>query len=71
MTSEPLWTAKDVAAYLRASVKWVYHHASKGNLPCVHLVGLRRFEPAAIRAWKDANRSGSEKPPAKVVPLHG
>ena len=70
MTSEPLWTAKDVAAYLRASVKWVYHHASKGNLPCIHVGGLRRFEPAKVREWLEAHRSGSEKPLAKVVPIH-
>ena len=48
---EPLWDAKDVAAYLKASLKWVYLHASKGTLPCCHVGGLRRFEPEAIRAW--------------------
>jgi excisionase family DNA binding protein len=47
----PLWDAKEVAAYLKTSLKWVYLHASKGTLPCCHVGGLRRFEPDAIRAW--------------------
>jgi excisionase family DNA binding protein len=66
---EPLWTVADVAAFLKTSKKWVYHHASTGRLPCVHVGGLRRFEPAAIRAWVDANRAGSAQPLAKILPL--
>jgi excisionase family DNA binding protein len=56
---EPLWDAKEVAAYLKASLKWVYLHASKGTLPCCHVGGLRRFEPEAIRAWARGERDGS------------
>jgi excisionase family DNA binding protein len=64
MTStESLWDAKDVAAYLKASTKWVYLHASKGTLPCLHVGGLRRFEPEAIRAWMRGKRDNA------VVPL--
>ena len=56
---ESLWTARDVAAFLKTSTKWVYHHASTGTLPCVHVAGFRRFEPAVIRAWVEAHRAAS------------
>jgi excisionase family DNA binding protein len=46
-----MWTAKDVAAYLKASRSWVYLHAEDGTLPSVRIGGLRRFIPAQIRAW--------------------
>ncbi len=48
---EPLWTAKDVAAYLKVSRAWVYQHAEDGTLPSVRIGGLRRFLPARIRAF--------------------
>jgi excisionase family DNA binding protein len=63
MTSEPLWTVDDVAAFLKVSKAWVYKRASSGELPCRHLGGLRRFEPAAIRRYIQGERAGS------VVPL--
>jgi excisionase family DNA binding protein len=58
-TLAPLWNAKDVAVYLKASLKWVYHHASRGTLPCLHVGGLRRFDPEAIRAWARGERANS------------
>jgi hypothetical protein len=51
MPDDRLWTAKDVAAYLNASVSWVYLHADAGTLPSVKVVGLRRFIPTQIRAF--------------------
>jgi excisionase family DNA binding protein len=66
---EPLLDAKEVAALLGVSPKWVYAHAAKGRIPCVHVGGLRRFEPAAIRAWLESNRAGSAQPLAKILPL--
>jgi excisionase family DNA binding protein len=45
-----LWDANDVAAYLKVSRSWVYHRAEAGQLPCVRVGGLLRFDPAAIRA---------------------
>jgi excisionase family DNA binding protein len=47
---ERLWDANDVAKYLKASRSWVYHRAEAGQLPCVRVGGLLRFDPAAIRA---------------------
>ncbi len=51
VSNEPLWTVKDVAAYLRTSTSWVYSHADDGTLPSVRIGGLRRFQPEAIRAY--------------------
>jgi len=48
---ECLWDATDVARFLKASRSWVYQRAQAGQLPCVKIGGLLRFEPAAIRAF--------------------
>ena len=64
--SEPLWTVKQVAAYLQASPSWVYMHADDGTLPSVKIGGLRRFHPEAIRAY-----ARGEWKPAPVVPFPG
>jgi excisionase family DNA binding protein len=46
-----LWTAREVAKHLRASISWVYKAAERGELPCIRLGAMLRFDPAAIRAW--------------------
>ncbi|PTL84077.1 helix-turn-helix domain-containing protein [Vitiosangium sp. GDMCC 1.1324] len=48
---EALWDANDVARFVKASRSWVYQRAQAGQLPCVKIGGLLRFEPAAIRAF--------------------
>jgi predicted DNA-binding transcriptional regulator AlpA len=45
-----LWDANDVAAFLKVSRSWVYHRAEAGQLPCVRVGGLLRFDPSTIRA---------------------
>ncbi len=51
-----LWTADQVAAYLHASRSWVYQRAASGELPCVKIIGLLRFEPETIRAFARGER---------------
>lgn len=46
-----LWDANDVATYLRVSRSWVYHRAECGELQCLHVGGLIRFDPEAVRAF--------------------
>ncbi len=48
--TDELWTAEDVARFLKTSRSWVYHRAQAGQLPCVKIGGLLRFDPGAIRA---------------------
>ena len=47
---ENLWTVTEVAAFLRSSTSWVYKAAEKGELPCIRLGAMLRFDPQAIRA---------------------
>ena len=49
MNEEALWTAKEVAFFLKCSVNWVYLHSASGTLPHVKVGGLLRFVPEAIK----------------------
>jgi len=62
---EPLWMVADVAAYLRVSRSWVYHRAEVGELPCLRIGALLRFDPEEIRAFA----RGERPPGAKVIPM--
>jgi len=64
-SEEALWTASDVAQYLKLSRSWVYQRAEAGLLPCLRIGGSLRFEPAAIRAFA----RGASVLNAKVLPL--
>lgn len=46
---DALWTVKDVAAYLQTSTSWVYHRAAAGELPCIRVGRLLRFNPNEIK----------------------
>ncbi|MBI5509039.1 MAG: helix-turn-helix domain-containing protein [Deltaproteobacteria bacterium] len=62
---EGLWDATDVGAYVKASRSWVYQKAESGELPCLRLGGLLRFDPEAVRAWvRDREHR------ATVTPIH-
>jgi excisionase family DNA binding protein len=50
-TFQSLWTANDVAAYLKVSRSWVYHRAESGELPYLRIGALLRFDPERIRAY--------------------
>jgi excisionase family DNA binding protein len=61
--ADSLWTAKEVAAFMKASRGWVYQHAEAGTLPSVKVLGLRRFIPAQIRAFA----AGEPIPPSNIL----
>jgi excisionase family DNA binding protein len=50
-----LWTAAEVASYLKTSRSWVYQATASGRLPSVRVGHLRRFDPARIKAWATAS----------------
>lgn len=52
--SEPLWTAEDVAAFLRVSLSMVYKLRRTGALPAIRVGALFRFQPDAVRAFAGA-----------------
>jgi excisionase family DNA binding protein len=62
---ETLWTAADVAAYLKLSRSWVYHRAEANELPHFKIGGQLRFCPAEIRAYV----RGTKPEVARVVPF--
>ena len=64
---EQLWTAADVARFLKCSRAWVYREASAGRLPSVDFLGLRRFDPATIRAMA----AKGTREPGRVMPFTG
>ncbi len=45
-----LWSADDVAAYLRTSRSWVYKAAADGTLPSIRIGSVLRFLPASVEA---------------------
>ncbi len=62
---EGLWDAEGLAAFLSCSKSWVYDAEAAGKLPSLHIGGMLRFEPEAIRRLLRGGRAG-----AKVIPLH-
>ena len=58
-----LWTALDVARFLRVSRSWVYRETSAGRLPYSRILGLVRYDPAELRALQAKGRQA----PARVV----
>jgi excisionase family DNA binding protein len=59
-----LWDANDTARYLKVSRSWVYQRAESGELPCLHVGGLIRFDPVTVRAF-----ARGEVQPTKVLPF--
>ncbi|HET9933964.1 MAG TPA: helix-turn-helix domain-containing protein [Polyangiaceae bacterium] len=64
---DELWTAADVAAYLKVSRSWVYHRAEANLLPYVRIGGLLRFEPEAVRQYARDGSSDMQRP--RALPL--
>jgi predicted DNA-binding transcriptional regulator AlpA len=61
-----LWTAAEVARYLKVSRSWVYRETGAGRLPCSRILGLVRYDPAEIRRMKE---EGRQRPAAVILPL--
>ncbi len=56
--ADALWTAEDVAAFLRVSLSMVYKLRRTGTLPAIRVGALFRFEPDAIRTFARGEREG-------------
>ena len=57
-SSERLWTAQDVAAYLTVPLATLYQWRYLGTGPTAYRVGRHlRYEPAAVQAWLDQRAS--------------
>ncbi len=63
MSPEPLWTVRDLAAFVKSTPDAVYRWVELGMVPCIRLGRSIRFDPAVIREWL-ASRS---VPAGKVI----
>jgi excisionase family DNA binding protein len=57
-TDSALWTAQEVAAFLRLNEQTVRRMAARGDLPCVRVGGGLRFVPSDITRWVSARKEG-------------
>ncbi len=69
-TDESLWTATDVAQYLKVSRSWVYHRSESGELPYVRIGALLRFQPNAIRAYAEQSATPAPHARSLTAPIH-
>ena len=60
-----MWRAKDLAAFLKVSLSWVYKRTEAGDIPCHRKHGVVRYDPEEIRSW--LKERGDCR--AKVYPL--
>ncbi len=49
-----------VAEYLGCSASWVYKAAQRGELPCIRIGAMLRFDTEAIRAFAHSRASGRQ-----------
>jgi excisionase family DNA binding protein len=65
---ESLWTAKDVAAYLKVSRSLVYKLAENATLPSLTIGACRRFEPEVVQRFARGEIRG--EPQGRVVEIN-
>jgi excisionase family DNA binding protein len=59
-----LLTVEQVAAILGMRKSWVYERTLRGEIPCVKLGALLRFDPEDISRYVEAHKAGQGKRPA-------
>jgi excisionase family DNA binding protein len=64
---EALWTAQDVANYLRVSLSMVYKLAGTGELPRLHIGACVRFAPEIVRRFARGEVRG--EPEGRIVEI--
>jgi predicted DNA-binding transcriptional regulator AlpA len=57
-TSGPLVNAKDVAAFLGMSLRWVHEQTRLDRIPHYHFGRAIRFDLAGVRAWMQHRLQG-------------
>jgi excisionase family DNA binding protein len=66
---EPLWTSKEVSAYLRIGKNRPAVMARTGELPGIRIGRYLRFDPAVVRAYVEALRQNGQTPALSIGPL--
>ena len=62
---EPLWTAKDAAAYMRVSPSMIYKLSQSAELPCLKIGSCLRFDPEVVRRFARGEIRG--EPEGRVI----
>ncbi len=57
---ETLWTASDVAKYLKLCTKTIYTKAYKGEIPSVKFGRSLRFKPSVIKKLVKRKKNSDE-----------
>lgn len=57
---ETLWTAVDVARYLKCSRSLIYQKAEAGMIPYLRVGGLLRFDPHVVQRWVRGESAGAQ-----------
>jgi excisionase family DNA binding protein len=55
MNPDCQWKVKEAARFLSCSVSWIYKAAAKGEIPCVRIGTMLRFDPEQLRAFAKAH----------------
>jgi excisionase family DNA binding protein len=63
-STEPLWTAQEVAAYLQVAEGTVNQWVKLGKIPVVKVGALNRFRRSEIDAWLARNAKPVAEPAA-------
>lgn len=64
VSSESLWTAHDVANFLKCSLSFVHKASADGRLPCLRIGAMLRFDPEVVRTFV---YGGKQKPRRSVA----
>jgi len=64
-----LWDVADVARFLRASRSWVYKAAESGQLPCLRVGAMLRFQPDDVRRAVGLKVAEPPPPPPQGQPV--
>lgn len=59
---EKLWTVPQVAKLFGTSASWVYKAVERGEIPCVRLGTMVRFDPIAVRRFVEARSVPASSP---------
>jgi hypothetical protein len=64
---EPLWTAKDSAAYMQVSESMIYKLSQSAELPSLKIGSCLRFDPDIVRRFARGEIRG--EPEGRVIEL--
>ena len=64
---ESQWRVKEAAKFLNCSTSWIYKAAASGQIPCVRIGAMLRFDPEQLRAFAKAHAL-KVREPARTEP---